>query len=105
MTESERFNAGAIRLDGERKQAIDVGRNRLLVTGAVLSALFVTIAARLVDVTVLQAGNELRETRNAASTRGAAARPAAAASHVLTGAHGPALGAFGGTIPPRLLLG
>lgn len=74
MTARGRFTGGTIRLDGQRKQAVEIGRRRLLVTGAVLSATFLVIAARLVDVTVLQAGIEPREARAATPGRGAAAR-------------------------------
>jgi len=61
MTEKSRTTtgtAGARKLDGIRKQAIETGRNRLLVTGVVLSMAFTAIGVRLVDLTVLKAGNE-----------------------------------------------
>ena len=74
MTVPSRFTGGAIRLDGQRKQAVEVGRSRLLMSGAVLTATFMVIAARLVDVTVLQAGIEPRDAPSTALSRGAAAR-------------------------------
>ena len=50
--------AERIRLDGIRKQALETGRNRLLVTGIVMALAFVVIAGRLVDLTVLGPGAE-----------------------------------------------
>lgn len=41
----------AHRLDGVRKQALETGRNRLLVTGLVMTMAFAIIALRLVDLT------------------------------------------------------
>lgn len=46
--------------DGIRKQAIDTGRTRLLVAGAMFGLVFLVIAARLADVTVIKQGNEPR---------------------------------------------
>jgi cell division protein FtsI (penicillin-binding protein 3) len=51
------------RIEGNRKQAIETGRNRLLVTGVVLTLAFTAIAFRLVDLTVFKAGNEPRLAR------------------------------------------
>ena len=48
--------AGTRRIEGIRKQALETGRNRLLVTGVVLTLAFVVIGARLVDLTVLKGG-------------------------------------------------
>jgi len=45
-------------MDGVRKQALETGRNRLLVAGVVLTLAFGVIASRLVDLTVLNGGNE-----------------------------------------------
>jgi len=42
-----------VRLEGTRKQALETGRNRLLVTGVVFALAFLTIAGRLVGLTVL----------------------------------------------------
>ncbi|NQU59819.1 MAG: penicillin-binding protein 2 [Rhodospirillales bacterium] len=50
----------ARQIEGSRKQAIETGRNRLLVTGAVLTMAFVAIGVRLVDLTVFKAGEEPR---------------------------------------------
>lgn len=47
-----------VRLEGERKQAIETGRNRLLVAGTVFAAAFLTIGIRLVDVALVQHGRE-----------------------------------------------
>ena len=65
---------GRMRLDGDRKRAIEIGRGRLLLTGAVLAAAFVAIGARLVDVAVLQAGVEPRDSPPAQVARGTAAK-------------------------------
>ena len=45
-------------LEGFRKQALETGRNRLLVTGVVLTLAFAVIGARLVDLTVFKGGGE-----------------------------------------------
>ena len=50
---------GRVRLEGTRKQALEVGRNRLLVTGIVFAIAFGVIAVRLVDLTILKQGAEL----------------------------------------------
>ncbi|MEK7246204.1 MAG: penicillin-binding protein 2, partial [Pseudomonadota bacterium] len=42
--------------EGAGKQALEMGRNRLLVAGAVIAFAFVAIAVRLVDVAVLKGG-------------------------------------------------
>ncbi len=65
---------GSMRLDGDRKRAIEVGRSRLLLTGAVLTAAFVAIGVRLVDVAVLQVGVEPRDLTTAQLARGTAAK-------------------------------
>ena len=51
------------RIEGIRKQALETGRNRLLVTGVILTLAFSVIGARLVDLTVFKAGNEPRLAR------------------------------------------
>ena len=48
--------AATLRLDGECSRALEIGRNRLLVTGAMFVLAFSVIAARLVDVTLTSAG-------------------------------------------------
>ena len=45
-------HAGRVRLQGTRKQALETGRNRLLVTGVVFALAFLVIAGRLVELTV-----------------------------------------------------
>ena len=66
MTDISRCDAAdlperdSIHLEGTRKQALDVGRNRLLVTGAVLVLVYLVIAGRLVDVTVLETPSDAR---------------------------------------------
>lgn len=51
-------------LDGARKQALEMARTRLLVTGVVFALLFAVIGVRLVDLTVLGPGAEPRYARN-----------------------------------------
>ncbi len=43
-----------VRLEGDRKQALDVGRNRLLAAGAVFSVGFIVIGARLADLALIE---------------------------------------------------
>ena len=45
-------------IEGFKKQALETGRNRLLVTGIVLAMAFSVISARLVDLTIFQGGGE-----------------------------------------------
>lgn len=52
--------AGRVRLEGEVKQALDTGRNRLIVTGALFALVFTVIAGRLVDVTLIGRSAEPR---------------------------------------------
>ncbi len=47
-------DAGTVHLDGARKRAIEIGRTRLIVTGAMFTLAFCVIAGRMVDVTVLK---------------------------------------------------
>ena len=47
-------------MDGIRKQALEIGRNRLLVSGVVIALAFGVIASRLVDLTVMNDGVEPR---------------------------------------------
>ncbi len=63
MIASAENNAAARKIDGIRKQAMETGRNRLLVTGVVLTLAFSAIAARVVDLTVFKAGGEPRLAR------------------------------------------
>ena len=48
----------ARQIEGFRKQALETGRNRLLVTGVVLTLAFAVIGARLVDLTLFKGGGE-----------------------------------------------
>ncbi len=52
------FSATRIQLEGVRKQAIEMGRRRLLVTGVFIMAAFMAISLRLVDLMVVDS-NEL----------------------------------------------
>ena len=56
--------ATRIRMDGVRKRALDIGRNRLLVTGAVILLAFGSVGARLVDL-MLAGGASLVRTEAA----------------------------------------
>ncbi len=68
MTRSSGFS-----FEGAGKQALEIGRNRLLVAGSVIAFAFVAVAVRLVDVAVLK-GAEPRIARStpphAATARG-----------------------------------
>jgi cell division protein FtsI (penicillin-binding protein 3) len=57
-----------VRLEGDRKKALDVGRNRLLVTGAVFTVGFMVIAARLADLTLIDRISEPKLARPGIST-------------------------------------
>lgn len=48
--------AGRVRLEGEFKQALETGRNRLIVTGALFALVFAVIGGRLVEVTMFGRG-------------------------------------------------
>ncbi|MCK6454336.1 MAG: penicillin-binding protein 2 [Alphaproteobacteria bacterium] len=52
--------AGRVRIEGEVKQALETGRNRLIVTGALFALAFTAISARLFDVTLIGRGAEPR---------------------------------------------
>jgi cell division protein FtsI (penicillin-binding protein 3) len=52
--------AGRVRLEGEGKLALETGRNRLIVTGALFALVFLAIAGRLVDVTLIGRSAEPR---------------------------------------------
>ncbi|MBM3564705.1 MAG: hypothetical protein FJX42_01155, partial [Alphaproteobacteria bacterium] len=49
-------SAPPLSLEGTEKQALETGRNRLVVAGAVIAFAFVAIAFRLVDIAVLKGG-------------------------------------------------
>jgi cell division protein FtsI (penicillin-binding protein 3) len=56
-----------VRFEGAAKQAIEIGRNRLLVAGAVFAVAFALIAVRLVDIAVLRGFDEPSVVRESAS--------------------------------------
>ncbi|MEK9724372.1 MAG: penicillin-binding protein 2 [Rhodospirillaceae bacterium] len=68
---AHRLAAKRHHMEGIRKQALDTGRSRLLLTGMVFAVAFAGIAGRLVDLTVLSGGGEPR-TAALADTGGAA---------------------------------
>jgi cell division protein FtsI (penicillin-binding protein 3) len=53
-----------IRIEGDRKTAIETGRNRLMVAGALFTAAFAVIGIRVVDVSVFSDNAEPRYTRS-----------------------------------------
>lgn len=55
-----------IRIEGDRKTAIETGRNRLMVAGALFTAAFAVIGVRVVDVSVFSDNSEPRYTRSIA---------------------------------------
>ena len=57
-----------MRLEGDRKQALDVGRNRLLVAGAVFAVGFLAIGARLADLALIERAAEPSLARSGAVT-------------------------------------
>jgi len=57
-------------IKGVRKQALETGRNRLLVAGVVITLAFGVIATRLVDLTVLNAGDEPRVAQTETTSEG-----------------------------------
>jgi cell division protein FtsI (penicillin-binding protein 3) len=56
-----------VRIEGTAKQAIEVGRNRLLVAGTFFAVAFALIAVRLVDISVLRGLNEPSVVQESAS--------------------------------------
>ncbi len=69
--------SGRVRLDGVRKQALETGRNRLLITGVVLALTYLLIAGRLVQLTVIDSGHEPRLARSAPASVAPSTLPAA----------------------------
>jgi len=59
LAESRKVD-GVRKIDGMRKLALETGRNRLIVAAAVMMMAFGGIAVRLVDLTVMDSGNEPR---------------------------------------------
>ncbi|MFT5485694.1 MAG: cell division protein FtsI (penicillin-binding protein 3) [Paracoccaceae bacterium] len=58
-----------IRIEGDRKTAIETGRNRLMVAGALFTAAFTVIGIRVVDVSVFSDNTEPRYTRSIAKDK------------------------------------
>lgn len=74
MTPEPKYRAplpsGTMHLDGVRKRALEMGRNRLVITAGVFALAFFAIGLRMIDVTVVQgsaqtavAGSRAAETR------------------------------------------
>lgn len=55
-----------IRIEGDRKTAIETGRNRLMVAGALFTAAFTVIGIRVIDVSVFSDSTEPRYSRSIA---------------------------------------
>ena len=68
MTGSRDAVPEKIRIEGDRKVAIETGRNRLMVAGALFSAAFFVIGIRVVDVSIFSADAEPRYTRSITKT-------------------------------------
>ena len=64
MTERPQPAPEKIRIEGDRKTAIETGRNRLIVAGAVFVAAFTLIAFRVIDVALLTGSDEPRVTES-----------------------------------------
>ena len=64
-TIGQRFVAKRRQIEGLRKQTLEMGRNRLLVTGMVISMAFAGVAGRLVDLAVFEGGYEPKGTHAA----------------------------------------
>ncbi|HJO71808.1 MAG: penicillin-binding protein 2 [Rhodospirillales bacterium] len=54
-----------VRLEGIRKLALETGRNRLLVTGALFALVFMLVGGRLIHLAVLERGDEPQLARSA----------------------------------------
>jgi cell division protein FtsI (penicillin-binding protein 3) len=65
---------GKIRIEGDRKSAIETGRNRLIVAGALFAAAFGAIAVRVVDIALLTDTSEPAVTRSVARDERATGR-------------------------------
>lgn len=53
-TDQDAGDPGTLHIEGVRKRAIETGRTRLIVTGAMFTLAFCVIAGRMVDVTMLK---------------------------------------------------
>src|SRR5579862_2997374 len=56
-------SAATIQIEGVKQRAIETGRARLIVTGAIFLLVFSVIAGRMVDITVLRQGGALEHAR------------------------------------------
>jgi len=63
MIFGRRNNPESIRIEGDLKTAIETGRNRLMVAGALFSAAFLLIGVRVIDVSIFRSESEPRYTR------------------------------------------
>lgn len=66
MTGKRQAPPEKIRIEGDRKTAIETGRNRLMVAGALFTAAFTVIGIRVIDVSVFSENTEPRYTRSIA---------------------------------------
>lgn len=66
MTGKRQAPPEKIRIEGDRKTAIEMGRNRLMVAGALFTAAFTVIGIRVIDVSVFLENTEPRYTRSIA---------------------------------------
>ncbi len=66
MTGKRQAPPEKIRIEGDRKTAIETGRNRLMVAGALFTATFTVIGIRVIDVSVFSESTEPRFTRSIA---------------------------------------
>ncbi len=66
MTGKRQAPPEKIRIEGDRKTAIEMGRNRLMVAGALFTAAFTVIGIRVIDVSVFSENTEPRYTRSIA---------------------------------------
>ena len=68
MTERRVNPPEKIRIEGDRKTAIETGRNRLMVAGALFGAAFLVISIRVVDVSIFSSEAEPRYSRSITKT-------------------------------------
>ena len=68
MTERRVSPPEKIRIEGDRKTAIETGRNRLMVAGALFAAAFIVISIRVVDVSIFSSEAEPRYSRSITKT-------------------------------------
>ena len=66
MTGKRQAPPEKIRIEGDRKTAIETGRKRLMVAGALFTAAFTVIGIRVIDVSVFSENTEPRYTRSIA---------------------------------------